>query len=89
MMETETVKEIYSFEIPSSTEWVSPYNGMSFFRPNVFTDITDTIELKKRALSCYGEGHNRYNSLFDMTIAQNRVEGYKTNMNVSICFGDK
>jgi LmbE family N-acetylglucosaminyl deacetylase len=51
------------------------------FYPRYFVDITDTVELKKRALSCYGEGHNRYNSLFDMTIAQNRVEGYKTNMN--------
>jgi len=50
------------------------------FYPRYFVDITDTIELKKRALACYGEGHNRFNSLFDMTIAQNRVDGYKTNM---------
>jgi len=51
------------------------------FYPRYFEDITQTIELKKKALSMYGEGHNRYNSLFDMTIAQNRVDGYKINMN--------
>ena len=51
------------------------------FYPRYFVDVTKTIELKKEALACYGEGHNRYNSLFDMTIAQNRVEGYKVNMN--------
>jgi|SaaInl8_150m_RNA_FD_contig_91_475219_length_7616_multi_14_in_0_out_0_5 N-acetylglucosamine malate deacetylase 1 len=51
------------------------------FYPRYFIDITDTVELKKKALACYGEGHNRYNSLFDITITQNRVEGYKINMN--------
>lgn len=51
------------------------------FYPRYFIDITNTVELKKKALACYGEGHNRYNSLFDMTITQNRVEGYKINMN--------
>ena len=51
------------------------------FYPRYFEDITDTIELKKEALSQYGEGHNRYNSLFDMTLSQNRVDGYKVNMN--------
>jgi LmbE family N-acetylglucosaminyl deacetylase len=49
----ETVKEIYSFEIPSSTEWVSPFNGANCFRPNVFTDITDTIDKKIEALRLY------------------------------------
>jgi len=51
------------------------------FYPRYFVDITKTIELKKKALAQYGDGHNRYNTLFDMTIAQNRVEGYKINMN--------
>ncbi len=51
------------------------------FYPRYFEDITDTIELKKEALAQYGEGHNRYNSLFDITISQNKVDGYKINMN--------
>jgi len=51
------------------------------FYPRYFEDISETIELKKKALSCYGDAHNRFNSLFDMTITQNRVDGYKINMN--------
>jgi len=51
------------------------------FYPRYFEDITETIELKKEALACYGEEHNRFNSLFEVTIDQNRVDGYKINMN--------
>jgi len=45
----ETVKEMYSFELPSSTEWNYP---LSFF-PNVFYDISGTIDVKLRALEEY------------------------------------
>ena len=45
----ETLKAIYSFEIPSSTEWNYPYS----FNPNVFTEITQTVNKKIRALRCY------------------------------------
>jgi LmbE family N-acetylglucosaminyl deacetylase len=45
----ETVKEIYSFEIPSSTEWGYPLS----FSPNVFFDVTGTIDLKLKAMSEY------------------------------------
>lgn len=48
-MPGETVKEIYSFENSSSTEWNFPLS----FSPNVFFDISKTIELKKKALECY------------------------------------
>jgi len=48
-MENQVVKEIYTFEIPSSTEWSFDYN----FKPNVFVDISDTINLKLQALNCY------------------------------------
>ena len=43
------VNEIYSFEIPSSTEWNYPTS----FSPNVFFDITDTIHLKLKAMEKY------------------------------------
>ena len=43
----ETVKEIYSFEILSSTEWGYPLS----FSPDVFFDISGTIDLKIRAMS--------------------------------------
>jgi len=51
------------------------------FYPRFFIDITDTIELKKEALACYGENHNRFGSLFDITFQQNRVDGYRVSMN--------
>ena len=51
-MKGETVKTIYAMEVPSSTE----YNGFSSqtaFIPNVFFDITNTIDLKIEAMSKY------------------------------------
>jgi len=46
------VKRILSFEVPSSTEWQSPTFGNCFI-PNWFEDISDTLELKIRALEAY------------------------------------
>ncbi len=47
-----TVKEIYCFETPSSTEWNFEYSA-SIFRPNVFIDIESTIKAKLDAMACY------------------------------------
>lgn len=47
----ETVKEILSFEVLSSTEWQCPPS----FSPNVFVDISDTIDLKLHAMKAYKE----------------------------------
>ena len=46
------VKEIYAFEIPSSTEWAFQQFEPAF-RPNVFVDITETLELKIKAMQLY------------------------------------
>lgn len=43
------VKKILCFEIPSSTEWSSE----SFFQPNYFVDVSDTIEQKIDSLKEY------------------------------------
>ena len=43
---------IYSCEVASSTEWQAPYAGFAFL-PNVFLDISDTLEMKKHALAAY------------------------------------
>lgn len=48
-MEGETVKKIYSFEIPSSTEWA--FNNT--FKPNVFVDVSNTMWKKIEAFQCY------------------------------------
>jgi LmbE family N-acetylglucosaminyl deacetylase len=45
----EIVKEIYSFEVPSSTNWNYPNS----FSPNVFIDINKTIDKKIAALNSY------------------------------------
>lgn len=46
------VSDIYSFEIPSSTEWsfqmLSPP-----FKPTIFYDVTDTIDLKIQGMEGY------------------------------------
>lgn len=46
------VKEIYSFETPSSTEWNFQY-GDKTFKPNFFVDIEDTLQAKLDAMACY------------------------------------
>jgi LmbE family N-acetylglucosaminyl deacetylase len=46
------VREIYAFEVPSSTEWAFQRLEPSF-RPNVFVDIAETLETKIEALGCY------------------------------------
>jgi len=48
-MEDECVKEIYSFEILSSTEWNYPLS----FSPDVFFDISNTINDKLDAMKEY------------------------------------
>lgn len=46
------VREIYTFEVPSSTEWAFQRIEPAF-RPNVFVDITRTLEAKIAAMECY------------------------------------
>jgi LmbE family N-acetylglucosaminyl deacetylase len=47
-----TVREIYAFEVPSSTEWAFQRIEPAF-RPNCFVEITGTIEAKIAAMECY------------------------------------
>ena len=45
-----TVKEVYLFEVPSSTDWSFGYT----FQPNVFVELTDgQIDLKLKAMEIY------------------------------------
>ena len=48
-MQDECVKEIYSFEILSSTEWNYPIS----FSPDTYYDISDTFDLKIQAMKEY------------------------------------
>ena len=51
-MEDECVKTIYSMEVPSSTEWNS-FSRETAFIPNIFFDVTETIDAKVNAMACY------------------------------------
>jgi N-acetylglucosamine malate deacetylase 1 len=44
--------DILLYETPSATEWQS-YDSNNIFIPNVFVDITNTIDLKIKAFNCY------------------------------------
>lgn len=46
-----SVREIYTFEVMSSTEWSSP--GIMPFIPNHFVDISAYVETKHQALGAY------------------------------------
>lgn len=46
-----SVKRIYGFETPSSTEW--NYTYAESFRPNVYFDVSETIESKIEGMSKY------------------------------------
>ena len=51
-MTAQPVREIYACEVPSTSEWAFRSSGSSF-QPNVFVDITDTLETKITAMGCY------------------------------------
>ena len=46
------------------------------FTPTYFVNISDFIEQKKKALSCYGAEHDRMNRLFETNIERNHIWGY-------------
>lgn len=46
-----SIREIYTFEVLSSTEWSTP--GKNPFIPNYFVNITEYINSKLEAIKCY------------------------------------
>lgn len=49
-----SVKRIYTFEIPSSTEW-GHAAGLPIFSPSRYVDISMFLSMKMEALRCYAE----------------------------------
>lgn len=47
-----SVKRVYGYEVASSTEWAFG-QFEPVFRPNVFVDVSATIETKVAAMECY------------------------------------
>jgi LmbE family N-acetylglucosaminyl deacetylase len=52
----DSVKTVLTYEVPSSTEWSFRYD----FKPNVFVDITDTLETKVKAMESYGSETRKF-----------------------------
>jgi len=67
----ESVKEIYSFEILSSTEWNYP----TLFSPNMFYNITNTIDKKLYALDLYKQEMREFPH-------PRSIDGVKTNCKI-------
>lgn len=51
-MAASRVRELYTFEVPSATEWAFG-SFAPRFEPNTFVDVGATLELKVRAMQCY------------------------------------
>ena len=70
-----SVKEIYAFEVLSSTEWQTP--GLLPFLPNVFIDISTYIDVKREVLEIYGEEMREppHSRSIDNAIRLNSVRG--------------
>lgn len=48
---SQVVREIYAFEVPSSTDWA--FGRLGPFRPNYFVDVTATLATKISAMESY------------------------------------
>lgn len=48
------VSRVCSFEIPSSTDWAPPIPG-SVFAPNLYVDISDSLDVKLTAMKAYAD----------------------------------
>lgn len=84
-LKAESVKEIYSFETPSSTEWYYPLK----FSPDIFFDISETINIKLKATEKYKtelrdfpcprslEGIKLIGKLWGMRVGLNYTEAFK------------
>lgn len=53
------VREIYTFEVPSSTEWAFQ-QFQPVFKPNVFIDITDFVDKKVKGMQGYKSEARRF-----------------------------
>lgn len=52
------VKRIYAFETPSSSEW--NYNYQEPFTPNVFFNVSNTLDAKVKGMACYRTENTTY-----------------------------
>ena len=80
------VKEIYTFEVLSSTEWQTP--GVESFCPNTFIDITEYIDIKKQILKVYSKEMHQppHSRSIDNVIRLNALRGNAVGVNYAEAF---
>ena len=54
----------------------NPYIIYEHFCPNYYVDISEYIELKRKALACYDAEHDRWGHLFNTNVQRNEIWGY-------------
>lgn len=54
----------------------NPYIIYEHFCPNIYVDISEIVEKKRKALACYDEEHDRWGNLFNTNIQRNGIWGY-------------
>ena len=81
-LESSYVKEVYSFEILSSTNW-STSHSINNFVPNYYIDISKTIDIKTEALKVYDSemqeypNARSYEAIKALSIYRGTTVGYK------------
>jgi LmbE family N-acetylglucosaminyl deacetylase len=50
------VRRVCAFEVPSSTDWAPPIPG-SVFTPNLYVDISQTLDTKLTAMKAYADAY--------------------------------
>jgi len=80
------VKEVYAFEVLSSTEWSAP--GVKPFSPNVYIDITDYIDIKKQVLEVYSKEMRQppHSRSIDNAIRLNALRGNSVGVDYAEAF---
>ena len=61
----------------------NPYITFEQFCPNYFVDISDTVDMKRKALDCYDSEHDRWGHLFDTNVQRNGIWGYGNHVEYS------
>ena len=77
------VKQILSYEVASSTEWGAPFDGWTFV-PNVFVDISTTLETKLKAIEAYRETFQNEVQSFPHPRSPEAVQVYARRRGISV-----
>ena len=82
------VKNIYSFEVVSSTNWGSSLQGCDIFTPNYYVNIASTIDKKISALSEYSVEMRQFphSRSIESIVALSKYRGCSVGMHTAEAF---